>query len=341
MRASVDQITSSSSLNEMEPSAEADPVQSDPVYKLLYADNVTNLVNFALFAKPLAFTDLVKNSNYLALIVASEQGPTVNYIILPSMIRDLRMASRPQGSKTADFLEQLLTLHDNWKIAALTYNAYHTFSLMLNGFFIHQNSAHLLSLETGISSAAKQVIASHRSHLRTPTSRNHLARIWTTHRNSFVDFSQRLYATKICPAFWHHMQALQTFIPAAMTTVIDVRREHSEDAERTDRARRVSKEQSLLSAHLALGNEAAVSMETDAEEALEEAVEEMYEEYTEVEEWELDGQNWEWLGVGEGGREVVRKGDGSVVERKKVGTAKGKGLKGGRFWDPDRGFVTA
>lgn len=340
MRASIDRVTSSKSSMEIGTSAEADPVQSDPVYQLLYADNVTNLVNFALFAHPLAFTDLVKNSDYLMLIVASEKGPTVNYTALPSMIRDLRLAARPLSSMTADFLEQLLRLHDNWKIAALTYNAYHTFSLMLNGFFIHQDSPQLLSLETGMSAAAKQIIASHRTHLSTPTSRNHLSQTWTAHHNTYVNLSQRLYAMKTCPAFWHHMQALQSFVPAAMTTVVTARREYSDEADRTDRARRVSKEQNLLSAHLALGNEAAVSMEPNAEEALEEAVEEMQEEYTEVEQWELDGQNWEWLGVGEGGREVVRKGDGSVMERK-MGTAKGKGLKGGRFWDPDRGFVTA
>ena len=137
------------------------------------------------------------------------------------------------------------------------------------------------------------------------------------------------------------MQALQTFIPAAMTTVTDARREHSDESQLKDTARRVSKEQNLLSAHLALGNEAAVSMETDAEDALEEAVEDMHEEYTEVEEWELDGANWEWLGVGEGGGEVVRRGDGSVVERRKVGKGTGKSVNGGRFWDPDRGFVTA
>lgn len=90
-------------------------ITGHPAYQTLYAHDITNSVNFALFAKPLLIDDLVKNKSYVNAISANEPGPAVNYKELPRTIRDIRLATGKSKDPTSGFLEQLLELHNEWQ----------------------------------------------------------------------------------------------------------------------------------------------------------------------------------------------------------------------------------
>lgn len=110
LEAALDAVAAAEATN----SVEDDYIKGHPAYQVLYADNINNQVNFALFAKPLSFEDLSKNKNYVSMIVASEPGPLVKYQELPAFIRDVRLLSKTGNNSVANFLERLLDLHNEW-----------------------------------------------------------------------------------------------------------------------------------------------------------------------------------------------------------------------------------
>lgn len=177
-----------------------------------------------------------------------------------------------------------------------------------------------------MSSAARDVIASHRIQLCTPEAKHRLASEWDQYHSAYVALSQTLHAMKNSPAFEIHFNHLRDIQPLVTITVQRSRKLSGEMQQEREVRKAVMKQRNLSHTQWAMGNEGTIGMASDVEDSLEEAMEELNDDHVEMQEHEMDEAKWRWLEEDAYGRERVVDGRGHILPiRKRVQLDKGKG----------------